>query len=163
MSQLSISCMCLWLCLCHCVCLFGGQDMSLHHSDQMSGRYEDYYIVFCMSISKVLSEWVSEWVSQWQGHLLSRSGQLNTDSSSPPCPARAWPFGIGFTWRMLISLFQHSRWWAIASSPPWVLPGDCCSLARHIVIRFLGTVIQLIGPSYYCYHYYLYCIIIIWF
>ena len=33
-------------------------------------------IVFCISISKVLSEWVSESVSEWQGHLLSCSGQL---------------------------------------------------------------------------------------
>ena len=50
--------------------------MFLHHSesDQMSGRSEDNSIVFCISISKVLSEWVS----QWQGHLLSCSGQLKT-------------------------------------------------------------------------------------
>ena len=38
--------LCLFLCLCHCVCLFVGQDMSLHHSDQMSERSEENYIVF---------------------------------------------------------------------------------------------------------------------
>ena len=51
------------MCLCHYVCLFIGQYMSLHHSDQMSGRCKDNYIVFCMSISKALSEWVSESVT----------------------------------------------------------------------------------------------------
>ena len=55
--SISFMCLCLCLCLCHCVCLFVGQDMSLHHSDQMSGRSEDNYIVFCMSInSEVLRE-----------------------------------------------------------------------------------------------------------
>ena len=98
MSQLSISCMCLWLCLCNCVCLFVGQDMSLHHSDQMSGRYEDYYIVFCMSISKVLSEWVS----QWQGHLLSCSKQLIMIITWPRCPLRSLT-------RPPVATFQ--TWW----------------------------------------------------
>ena len=60
------------LCLCHCICLFVGQDMSPHHSDQMSGRSEVNWIVFCMTIS-------SQWFSEWQGHLLSCSGQLKTN------------------------------------------------------------------------------------
>ena len=66
------------LCLCNCLCLFVGQDMSPHHSDQISEKSEVNWIVFCITISKVLSEWVSEWVSEWQGHLLSCSGQLKT-------------------------------------------------------------------------------------
>ena len=60
------------------IVFFVGQDMSPHHSDQISGKSEVNWIVFCITISKVLSEWVSEWVSEWQGHLLSCSGQLKT-------------------------------------------------------------------------------------
>ena len=50
--------------------------MSPHHSDQISGKSEVNWIVFCVTISKVLSESVSE----WQGHLLSCSGQLKSNS-----------------------------------------------------------------------------------
>ena len=64
--------MCLW----HCVCLFVlGQDMSqgltlsLHHSDQMSGRQLFFFV--CRLVKSLVV-----WLSQWQGHLLSCFGQL---------------------------------------------------------------------------------------
>ena len=38
--------------------------MSPYHSDQMSGRSEVNWIVFCMTFSKVLSQSVSESVSE---------------------------------------------------------------------------------------------------
>ena len=38
--------------------------MSPHHSDQMSGRSEVNWIVFCMTFSKVLSQSVSESVTR---------------------------------------------------------------------------------------------------
>ena len=85
-SQILKRCLCcICLCLCHCLCLFVGQDMSPYHSDQMSGRSEVNWIVFCMAFSKVLSQSVSQWVSEWQGHLLSCSGQLKTHNGSI-CP-----------------------------------------------------------------------------
>ena len=65
-SQILKRCLCcICLCLCHCLCLFVGQDMSPHHSDQMSGRSEVNWIVFCMTISKVLSQSVSDKVTYW--------------------------------------------------------------------------------------------------
>ena len=56
-SQILKWCLC---CMCLCLCLFVGQDMSPHHSDQISGKSEVNWIVFCVTISKVLSESVSE-------------------------------------------------------------------------------------------------------
>ena len=62
-SNVSIVCVFLWVRTCPFItlirCLEGLKTILLF---------------FCISISKVLSEWVS----QWQGHLLSCSGQLKT-------------------------------------------------------------------------------------
>ena len=58
-------------------------------------------VVFCMSISQVLSEWVSE----WQGHLLSCSGQLKNEN----CHLRQdW-------WKKTVSLSEGcwALWWKI--------------------------------------------------
>ena len=51
--------------------------MSPHHSDQMSQRSQVSWVNLWMSKVKVPS--VTEWVTEWQGHLLSSSGQLNTN------------------------------------------------------------------------------------
>ena len=59
-------------------CLFVGQDMSPHHSDQMSGRSEDNYIgFFYMSICKVLSQWVSESVTRSPIELFWTAKKIN--------------------------------------------------------------------------------------
>ena len=128
--------------------------MSPHHSDQMSEMYNAHKIVFCMSISKVLS--VSEWVSEWQGHLLSCSGQLKMGTQKlkkVPMGTRSpkWgPMSMWLQWecrqmndRSFMSEFQcRAGAWGVSPEPSLVwcyVPEKINKNAKWFVLQKSST------------------------